>query len=187
MVFADVPVDSWFAPFVSSVISEEIATGYEDEQGTPTGQFGAINPVTLAESLKMSLQAASLELTAGTPRNISAEGSWASSFVAQAESMKLDVFTPDRNVHEAATRSEVVHTILQVLGLPVAPNSSSPFTDLPAGHKYAKSISTAYLYGIMTGDTDSEGNPLGTVRPDDTINRAEVSKMIALIKDLFKK
>ena len=176
MVFADVPVDSWFAPFVSSVISEEIATGYEDEQGNPTGQFGAINPVTLAESLKMSLQAASLELTAGTPRNISAEGSWASSFVAQAESMKLDVFTPDRNVHEAATRSEVVHTILQVLGLPVAPNSSSLFTDLPA-----------YLYGIMTGDTDSEGNPLGTVRPDDTINRAEVSKMIALIKDLFKK
>ena len=185
VVFTDVPVDSWFAPFVSSVISEEIATGYEDESGNPTGQFGAVNPVTLAESLKMSLQAASVELNAGTPRNTFAEGTWASSYVAQAESMKLDVFAPDRDVHEAATRAEVVHTILQVLGLPVAPNSNSPFTDLPENHKYAKSISTAYLYGIMTGDTDAEGNSLGTVRPDDTINRAEVSKMIALIKDLF--
>jgi len=185
VVFADVPIDSWFAPFVSSVISEKIATGYEDENGKPTGQFGAVNPVTLAESLKMSLQAASIELNAGTPRNTSAQGTWSSAYVAQAESMKLDVFAPDRNVNESATRAEVVHTILQVLGLPVAPNSSSPFTDLPENHKYAKSISTAYLYGIMTGDTDAEGNALGTVRPDETINRAEVSKMIALIKDLF--
>lgn len=186
VVFADVPIDSWFTPFVSSVISEEIATGYEDEDGNPTGEFGVTNPVTLAESLKMSLQAASIEMDAGTPRNSSAEGTWASPFVAKAEAMGLDVFAPDRNVHEPATRAEVIHTILEVLGLPIAPSGDSPFVDLPDYHKYASSIATANFYGIMTGDTDGQGNPLGTVRPDDTINRAEVAKMIALIKDLFE-
>lgn len=186
VVFADVPVDSWFAPFISVVIEEDIATGYEDVDGKPTGEFGVTNAVTYAEMLKMALQSASIELTGGSPRNVSAQGTWASSYAAQAEEMSLDVFGADRDVHSPATRAEVIHTLLEVLGLPIAPNAVSPFTDLPDTHPYAKSIATASLYGLISGDTGSDGNTLGTVRPDDTINRAEVAKTIALLQKLFE-
>lgn len=186
VVFADVPVDSWFAPYVSIVIDEDIATGYEDNEGKQKGEFGVLNPVTFAEMLKMALKSARIELSGKTPRNTSAQGTWASSYVATAESLSLDVFRPDLDVHSPATRAEVIHTLLEVLGLPVAPNVESTFTDLPSSHPYAKSIATASLYGLISGDTDTNGNSLGTVRPDDPINRAEVSKIIALLTQLLQ-
>ena len=181
VVFSDVPVDSWFAPFISAVIEEQIATGYEDEEGNQKGEFGVINPVTRAEILKMALQASGHQLDAGSPRNTSAQGTWVSSYVAKAEQLSMNVFTPETDVHAPATRAEVIHTILEAAGLPVAAKATHPFTDVPAGHPYEQSIATAYLYGIVEGD-----DGVSTVRPDDTMNRAEVAKMIAILKQLLE-
>jgi len=52
------------------------------------------------------------------------------------------------------------------------------FSDLPPDHPHAKAIATAYVYGLV------QGNPDGTFRPDDPINRAEVAKLVALLLKL---
>ncbi|MCB9807688.1 S-layer homology domain-containing protein [Candidatus Peribacteria bacterium] len=187
VVYVDVPVDSWFTPFVSAVIDEDIATGYEDAKGKPTGEFGVQNPVTYAEILKMALKTSDTDIViSAPPRNSSAVGTWASSYVSYAESKAISVITPDRNVHAPATRGEMVQIILEVMGLPIA-KQASHFTDVPETHPYAHAIATAAFYGIITGDTDTEGNLLNTFRPDAIINRAEVVKIIALLNALHNK
>ncbi len=185
VVYADVPVDSWFAPFVSSVIEEDIATGYADEEGKPTGEFGVKNPVTYAEILKMALKTSGKDISIGVPRNVSAQGTWASAYVAYAEEKALKVFAPDLDVHSPATRGEMVQIILEILELPIA-NQAPSFTDVPANHPYAHAIATASFYGIISGDTDNNGNSLNTFRPDEQINRAEVVKVVALLQALQK-
>ncbi|MFA5273524.1 MAG: FG-GAP-like repeat-containing protein [Candidatus Peribacter sp.] len=185
VLFADVPLSAWFAPYVSFMVEEKIATGYADATGKPKGEFGVGNPVTYAEVLKMALNVAGK--SAGNlppPRNASAQGTWASSYVAQAEAMNLSVFTPSLDVRQPATRGAVIQTILETMGIPIA-NQSSAFSDFPPDHPYAKAIATAAFYGLIGGDTDDQGNPLNTFRPDAPITRAEVAKIIALVKEVM--
>ena len=63
-------------------------------------------------------------------------------------------------------------------------NKDFPFTDVPTSHKYYNDILAAYEYGFISGATDSKGNLLGTFRPDDPINRAELMKIITLATDI---
>ncbi|OIO53018.1 hypothetical protein AUJ46_06375 [Candidatus Peregrinibacteria bacterium CG1_02_54_53] len=190
VIYADVPTDEWYAPYVSYVVEEKIATGYADETGKPKGEFGVANPVTIAEILKMAMEAADTDF-AGVPppRNNSAQNTWASSYVAKAEELHLPVVTPERNVNESATRGEVTAIILHALNMPIRVQEDRVrgiFTDIPDSHPYRREILAAFVFGIIQGDTDAEGNPTGTFRPDDPTNRAEVSKIIALVKEAFR-
>jgi len=187
VLYADVPLSAWYAPFVSFMVEEKIATGYADTAGKPTGEFGVTNPVTFAETLKMALNAAGKETgNLPPPRNASAQGTWAAGFVAQAEALSLSLFSPKLNVHSSATRGAVIQTILEVMGIPTAAKTPSSFKDVPHDHPYAPAIVVATTYGLVTGDLDSSGNPLGTFRPDDPITRAEVAKIIALVKEVMQ-
>jgi len=114
------------------------------------------------------------------PRNKSALGSWASAYVSKAEKMGLDIFSASLDVHTPATRGEVISIILEILEIPTNIQIPSQYTDLPENHIHAKSIITATAYGLVSGDTDSAGNQLGTFRPDEQINRAEVAKIISI-------
>ena len=182
VAYTDVPLSSWFAPYVATLVEEKIAHGYEDESGKPTGVFGVGNAVTRAESLKMIMLASGIALEdLPPPRNRSAQGTWASSYVAQAEAKNLSVFDPSTDVNASATRGEIVQMILELSGIPVAPNATPAFSDVPANHPYASAIATAAFYGLVTGDDASN-----TFRPDDPINRAEVAKIAALVKELMK-
>lgn len=195
VLFRDVPVAAWFAPYVAFLVEDKIATGYADETGKPRGEFGVANPVTYAEVLKMALQAsssgqplqtASADLTdLPPPRNRSARDTWASAYVAQAEALGLALFAPDLNVHTPATRGAVIEVMLDVMDIPPDVHALA-FSDVPADHRHAAAIATAALLGLVTGDTDSTGSPLGTFRPNDTINRAEVAKIMALAKELMR-
>ena len=184
-IYRDVPVTAWFAPYVSLLIEEDIAQGYKDEDGTPTGEFGVANAVTYAEVLKMALEAADIPLTGGSPRNSSAQGTWVSSYVFTAESLQLSLFTPALDVHGPATRGEVIQTILEVMRIPTDIKIPSPFTDIPEVHAHAKAITTASVFGLVEGDLASDGSSLGTFRPDEPINRAEVSKIVVLVRKLL--
>ena len=183
VLYADVPLSAWYAPYVSFMVEEKIATGYADATGKLKGEFGVTNPVSFAEVLKMAWNAAENDLGAlPPPRNVSAQGTWASIFVAQAEDMSLSVFTPNLNVNTPASRGAVIQIILEVLKLPIA-NQNPSFSDVPNDHPYAHAIATASFYGLITGDTNADGNALGTFRPDAPITRAEVAKVIALVKE----
>ncbi|QDU10894.1 hypothetical protein V202x_43070 [Gimesia aquarii] len=184
VVYHDVPANAWFAPFVATVISDEIATGYADADGNLTGEFGVANPVTYAELLRMALQTAGSVLQDGIPHNTTARDTWAAPYVATAETLGLSLVSSDRDLHQSATRGEVIHTLLALLDVSLAEGGASPFTDLPADHRYRNDILTAVTLGLIAGDTDVEGNPLGTVRPDAPVNRAEVAKIIAIARRL---
>ncbi|MEK7562967.1 MAG: S-layer homology domain-containing protein, partial [Patescibacteria group bacterium] len=90
----------------------------------------------------------------------------------------LDVNTP-------ATRGAVIQTILEVMGFVIG-KTTSTFSDVPANHHYGPAIALGAFHGFVQGDTSPDGALLNRFRPDDSINRAEVSKIIALTKELMK-
>ncbi|MDD5470234.1 MAG: S-layer homology domain-containing protein [Candidatus Peribacteraceae bacterium] len=46
-------------------------------------------------------------------------------------------------------------------------------------------MATAAFFGVIAGDTDHEGRDMNTFRPDAQINRAEVAKIIAILRDII--
>ena len=71
-------------------------------------------------------------------------------------------------------RSRLLYAALGFLLVPLAHaiGVASLFSDVPAGYQHATAINYAASAGIVSG------NPDGTFRPDDTINRAAFTKMI---------
>lgn len=186
VLYVDVKTDAWYAPFVSILVEENIARGYKDDAGKLKGEFGVTNAVTRAEVLKMAMEAAGEKPAGGTPRNASAKGTWASGYVKAAEERGISVFAPDTDVNAPATRGEVVQIILETAGFPLLPTWGETFSDVPKSHAHARAIATATAYELIKGDADAEGKPLGTFRPNDAINRAEVAKIIALLWEALK-
>jgi hypothetical protein len=191
VLYADVLLDAWYAPYVASLIDSDIAHGYKSPEGKVLGEFGVDNPVTYAELLKMAQNAAGVSYVGlPPPRNTFAAGTWASPYVAAAEAGNLSLITPALDVNTAATRAEVIRITLEVFGMATAINTeliNNPYTDLKSDHPHANAILTATLYGLIRGDTGPDGATLNMVRPDAPINRAEVAKIIALLKEVMKK
>jgi lysophospholipase L1-like esterase len=177
VTYMDVPTTEWFAPYVSSVVKKGIAQGYKDSEGNLTGEFGVSNPVTAAEALKMSLMAAGKQLSEGTPSNPYAQGDWSAPYVKTAEDLKLSVYVSSLDVRQPTTRGEVMQTLLETFGVAIT-SGENPFSDLSTSSRFAPAILTAYHLGILSGDTDQNGNLTGTVRPNDPVNRAEMAKLI---------
>lgn len=178
MTFVDLPVESWFAPYVYDLMTAGIISGYRDANGTLTGLFKPANPVTYAEALKMALLASDTNLVPGVPNNHSALDDWSAPYVATAEALNLTVFTSALNVRIPATRGEVIVTLLEAFDIAINPDATHPFTDLPSTHPHHAAIATAFQLGIISGDTDALGTPTNTGRVDDPINRAETAKIV---------
>jgi hypothetical protein len=180
MSFADVPQSSWFAAYVYALATDGVVCGYRDSSGQPTGLFGPGNSVTEAEILKMTLIIGNKNVaTNDRPKNLSARGDWSAPYVAEAERLGLAVYTPDLDIHRPATRGEVIKTVLEAFGVTIV-TGANPFHDLPPGSAFTPAIETAYKLGLISGDTDAQGHPIGTVRPNAPVNRAEAAKIIAV-------
>ena len=52
------------------------------------------------------------------------------------------------------------------------------FSDVPAGQWYTSAVEYCRAIGVVTGDRDASGNPLGTFRPDDPVTREELAAMM---------
>lgn len=179
-VFKDVHAGDWYNPYVSSLAEWGIITGYKDGQGAQTGQFRPGNPVTVAEVLKMAMEAAQVDVDTCVqePLNPYAQNHWALNYVACAEEMGVRLLQPqmatrlDREARRAEVLS-IVHDAFSIEVLPLYANYSDT-----AGHPLEADIAYATLSGVVSGDTDAAGNQKGTFRPDDFINRAESAKVI---------
>jgi hypothetical protein len=178
LTLRDVPIDSWFAPFVRQLVEAGAVTGYNDKAGNPLGLFKPANHVTYAETVKMALVLRDVAPSSDEPRNMSARGTWASGYIRAAEDLGITTLPASLNVHDAATRGAVVQTLLEIARVPFD-GTENPYTDLPSTHPYAKAILTATKLGLIKGDDGK-----GTVRPDDTINRAEVAALLARFSDM---
>lgn len=178
--FNDVSDADWFSPYVASVSQWGIVSGYRDSTGKPLGTFGPGNPVTIAELLKMTMEAAQVnEDVCGIvpPLHTQALGHWASKYVSCGEGMNMRILS-DANVdlNRQAKRAEVLAAVHDAFGDHVPPIFSN-FRDT-ANHPLESDIAFANAQGIVSGDKDALGIQTGTFRPNDPINRAEVAKII---------
>lgn len=181
--FRDVPATEWFAPYVARLVARGIVEGYKDVRGQRTGLFGPGNGVTYAELAKMAVSAAGkAEETTTAPHNRSARRHWSERYVATAERYGFSAYTPHLAVDEGATRGAVIQTLLEAFGVPLE-DGAVGYRDLRASHPHARAINTATRLGFVSGDTDRSGNPVGTIRPDAAINRAEIAKIIVRLLD----
>lgn len=175
--FKDTDDNQWFAGFVSSMKSKNIIGGYKDAKGNPLGEFRPANNVTIAEAIKMTLKSADIKTdNEGNP--------WYQVYLDKAKSMNISLFQSNIDPNRQATRSEVVRMILEVYSIPSSDAKKSSFVDVSTTHKDFAYIEKAKELGIVSGDTDKDGKPLNTFRPDAPINRAEVSKMLKFVMDL---
>ncbi|MCF7844477.1 MAG: DUF4215 domain-containing protein [Kiritimatiellales bacterium] len=179
LALSDVPSDAWFATFVDAVARKGIISGYRDNYGRPLGIFKPEASVTLAEMAKMVSEAAKLGTSGKEPTTLTARGHWAQGYISKLEEFGASAFQDsDVDVDSHVSRGLVVLSIIEVLGI-MQNQSQSIFIDLPANHPYSSAMNTAASLGIIEGDKDTMGIPLFTVRPDDTINRAEITKVIS--------
>ncbi|PIR52984.1 hypothetical protein COU76_03720 [Candidatus Peregrinibacteria bacterium CG10_big_fil_rev_8_21_14_0_10_49_10] len=179
-VFRDVNENQWFNPYVASLAEWEIVSGYKDASGNMTGEFKPGNSVTVAEVLKMAMKSAQIDETKcdGTALNPYAQHHWVLAYVTCAEQMGIRLLRPTvlTQLDRPARRAEVLSVIHDAFGTQVLPLYSN-YSDT-AGHPLEADIAFATINGIVSGDTDAMGNPTGTFRPDDPINRAEAAKII---------
>ena len=185
ILYRDVPVAAWYAPYVASLVEDGVAQGYKDKDGNLTGEFGVDKPITYAEMLKMALETAGVKLQGGSPRNVSAQGTWASAYIKEAEYKHFVAFLPTLDVNTPATRGAVIQTILEAMEIPTAAKVAPPFTDVSAESPYGPAITVAAVYGLIEGDTDAQGNLLNRFRPNDPMNRAEVAKIVAIARKVI--
>ncbi|MBN2087410.1 S-layer homology domain-containing protein [Candidatus Peregrinibacteria bacterium] len=173
--FLDTDDDEWFTVYVIAVKKRNIVSGYKDANGNLTGEFRPSRDVTRAEILKMVL-----EVTGYGPADTSANAEhWAGNYIQQSQNLGLDFYelvSAEPNRH--ATRGEVMKLILDVFGEEVPEFVEYKLSDLEAPE--GRYIQYAANLGIV------DGYPDGTFKQNDTINRAEVSKILKNAADILE-
>lgn len=180
VVFTDVRTQDWFAPYVYKVAKAGVISGYKDANGTPQGTFGPGDNVTIAQLAKIAHEMSGIDETKVrvAVQNTRARNQWFEQYFASAEQLWWEVWRDHRvNPSRAATRGEVIATVLRALDVRTVWAEGKTFADVLPTHRFARSIETAAYDGLI----DTNGN----FRPDDLINRAEIAKIIANAVDLY--
>lgn len=190
VAFKDIPQNSWFAPFVFKAAKFGIMAGYKDKNGLLTGMFKPEQPITLAELAAITHRVVGLapNTPALPPKNVNARHTWFSSFFASAEQKGwLAYIDPEMDPLTPATRGEVVVTLLHALDIPLQWPKGELFSDVAIRTPFAAAIETASRENLVTGQTDSEGNPTGTFHPAEPVNRAEMAKIISTVMERLQR
>ncbi|MBT3293158.1 S-layer homology domain-containing protein [Candidatus Peregrinibacteria bacterium] len=183
VVFFDVPISEWYAPYIQTVIKSGVMSGYKDENGNLSGSFGPGNNVTMAELLKVAHELSDIDENAvsGRANNILSKSTWFERYMNSAETLNWLAYQDHRlDPGKNATRSEVIVTLLQALQVPRQWSTGEAFTDIERSTLYSSSVETAALDGLVNGYED------GSFRPNDSINRAEMAKIISQAILLYK-
>lgn len=171
--FNDVPSNAWFHKYVSYVAGRGIVGGYKDKTGKSTGRYGPGDAVTIAQMLKIAMEAAEINTDAckSLPRLTAARGHWAESYIACAENMNMRIIQGEVDINRPALRGEVLGIVHDAFGIR-PPTMQADFSDTN-GHPYEKDIALAAVRGVVSGDDGKT-----TFRPNDGVNRAEAAKMV---------
>ena len=155
----DVPATAWYRTELSDLMNKGIIAGR-----TPTS-FAPDGTVTYGEALKMVLRAA------GYPAQSEPTGNnWAINYKNLAVSNGIIEDSIDLNAN--ITRDKMVEVAAKALKIN-ASTASSPFTD--SSNPYAIALYNTYYSGSkgIIG-----GNPDGTFKGGDTLNRAEMCAIV---------
>lgn len=187
--FDDVATDAWYGPYISTIVSRGIMAGYTNADGMSNGKFGPGDPVTVAQLAKIAHTAMKFneDEFMNAPLNPNARGQWFTRYFASAEERGWSIYVdgsidPNRPV----TRGEVVATLLQLLDIPVKWPKGDKFTDVVRKTPYAGAIETAAAEGIVSGSNGPDGKPTGLFHPSDPIARAEIAKILIMIREKYQ-
>lgn len=171
--------DAWYYDYVDHLSGLGILSGYKDENGNALGEFRPSWNITYAEALKVALLSTGQEIQSGDPTNYYADSHWAKDYVYTGELLDLSVLDDQYlDLNTEITRGEFVRLILEALSVEPGSYSSYQFPDI-SGDENAAYIQYAYEQGIVSG------NPDGNFYPDRSINRAEVSKIMSKVIELY--
>jgi len=184
----DVQSSSWFAPYVRDMAERGIISGYRDSEGQPLGVYGPGDNVTVEQLAKIAMESSHVPITEcqGTLKNKSAKGNWSQEYILCAEDLGWALFSDGSvNVGRAASRSEVVVTMLQAFDAELRDATGTVFNDVTRVTEFAVAIETAARQGIVSGYSDERGNPTGMFGPLNPVNRAEVAKIASLVLHVY--
>jgi len=176
IVLHDVPMERWFATYVHTVAKTGIMSGYKNESGNLTGEFGPSDTVSIAQLSKVAHKVSGINESEarGEVRNTNARSTWFEQYYVSAEQLNWQAFRNEReNPGRPATRSEVIATIMQALDVRRIWPKGEIFNDVQPNSLYAASIETAAIDEIISSSEKS-------FRPNDPVNRAELAKIITL-------
>ncbi len=188
VVLQDVPLFEWFSVYVRDVADKNLISGYKDANSRPAGQFGPADNVTIEQLAKIAVLAAGIDVYScgGDIKNEAAIGGWSEKYIRCAEYLGWAVYAEGAvDIYSPATRTEVVLTVLQAFHVRISPRSGSLFEDVTTATPYAAAIETAAEAGIVSGYSDTDGNPTGQFGPDDFVNRAEAAKIFSLAFQVY--
>ncbi len=181
IVFTDVPTNAWFATYVQQAAEAGIVNGYKDTRGNLTGKYGPSNSITIAEALKIAIEGAGYDdQLYGSLVDSGMKNHWASGYMAVAKAEQFDFLKLQARIDRPATRAEVASMFASAfrVDMSTAMTVDSRYTDVKSSTMFAQSIEALSRDDVLSGDTDVQGQAVGTFRPTQKINRAEVAKMV---------
>jgi hypothetical protein len=170
--YSDLAVAHWSSGFLARLNSDKILDGYSD---------GTIQPDTTinrAELAKIAANSFALDSSLITNFSDVPADAWFASFVGALQKVGA-VWTASTEFHPAdgVARGEAVWTILTAAGVEIPAATVKPFPDVSLSHPYASAIAWAAENGILSGYDD------GTFGLRDTLTRAQVAKIVVLLKN----
>lgn len=180
ITFTDVPDNQWYTPYVAKAIKSSLLAGYTKSTGETTNTFGPEDTVNVAQLSKVAHLLAGIDTSAirTAPLNMQARGTWFANYFSSAEDLRWLLFTNlTENPSRAATRAEVIGTLLQALKRPPIWPRGDVFADVKVHTKYAAAIEMAAKDGLL--DTTKP------FRPNDPIDRAELAKVLVTALEIY--
>lgn len=162
--FKDVSTRDWY--FESAVKARELNIASGQGEGGELDPQGTLNRAQIA---KMVVEAAGVEK--------GEEGEqWFDAYLESPIVQATDFgrLTAAKNAGQAVSRGEVIKFLLDVYDIDCGVASGKVFKDAPARHRHAACAEKARDLGIIGG------NPDGSIRLDDPINRAEALKIVTV-------
>ena len=157
--FQDATTDTWYHD-----VTEDDAISGKMINGQAT--FDPSGQTTYAEMLKVIAEATGIGQSDGDTSYGAAQNHWSKGYFKAVEGRGVTFINPDQTI----TRGEMARLVVEITGIPMQ-DVQTPFVDL-AGNKYESYIKTLYANGVVNG------NPDGTVKPNDSINRAEAFTLV---------
>ena len=179
--FKDTDDNAWYTSFVSDAVENKVIDGYKDSNGNSLGEFRPGNTVTVAEAVKMAVANTGLKETDGDPAHKDGAKHWVRGWLKTAEDKGMTIpATVDLNKY--ASRGEVIRWVIESYGIVPPKATTSGFADVGLTDKNVDFIEYAKQMSIVSGDSDT-----GKFRPNDTIVRGEVAKILQKAKEVFQK
>jgi len=173
--FSDLIESAWHTPFITRMKKLGILAGYPD---------GTVKPdrtINRAELAKIAAKAFNLSNATETFTDVPND-SWYAPFVGALQQAGASWTTgSEYKPDEGVTRGEAIWVLLKAAGIDLDNVTVSKlFPDVNTKHRYAAAIVHAYNAGIINGYEN------GNFGPGDTLTRAQVAKIVTLIKDMLK-